>query len=73
MVPTDHVMSPEELARTRLEQLRADHRALDARIAATMAAPVPCAFTLQRLKREKLALKDRIAKLSDQLTPDIIA
>jgi hypothetical protein len=28
---------------------------------------------LQRLKKRKLALRDRIAMLDDQLTPDIIA
>lgn len=73
MPPTDHVMSPDEFARTRLGQLQTDHRNLDAKIAALTAETVPCAFTLQRLKREKLALKDRIAQLSDRLIPDIIA
>jgi hypothetical protein len=28
---------------------------------------------MQRLKKRKLALKDRIAKLEDRLLPDIIA
>lgn len=73
MIHPDPVMSPEEVGRAQLALLREQHRALDARIEAESAAPAPCAFTLQRLKREKLALKDRIARLSDQLTPDIIA
>ncbi|MEL6700673.1 MAG: DUF465 domain-containing protein, partial [Pseudomonadota bacterium] len=30
-------------------------------------------LALQRLKKQKLALKDRIARIEDQLTPDIIA
>jgi hypothetical protein len=30
-------------------------------------------FTLMRLKKQKLALKDQIALIEDQLTPDIIA
>jgi hypothetical protein len=30
-------------------------------------------LTLQRLKRQKLALKDKIAVLEDRVTPDIIA
>jgi hypothetical protein len=30
-------------------------------------------LTLQRLKKKKLALKDRIALIEDRLTPDIIA
>lgn len=32
-----------------------------------------CSLTLGRLKRQKLALKDQIARLEDELTPDIIA
>ena len=34
---------------------------------------VVCSLTLGRMKRQKLALKDRIARLEDELTPDIIA
>ncbi len=30
-------------------------------------------LTLRRLKKQKLALKDRIARIEDDLTPDIIA
>ncbi len=30
-------------------------------------------LALRRLKKQKLALKDQIARLEDQLTPDIIA
>ena len=33
----------------------------------------PDQLTLQRLNRQKLALKDRIAALEDRITPDIIA
>lgn len=73
MIPADHVMSPEEVGIARLALMREQHRALDAEIARQASAPAPCAFTLQRLKREKLALKDRIARLSDELIPDIIA
>ena len=73
MIHADHVMSPEEVGLARLALMRDQHRALDAEIAREESAPMPCAFTLQRLKREKLALKDRIARLSDQLIPDIIA
>ncbi|MRX50309.1 DUF465 domain-containing protein [Paracoccus sp. S-4012] len=73
-MPTDHVMSPEEVAGAELARLRDDHRRLDARIAALGVEGLPvCSFTLGRLKREKLRLKDRIARLEDRLTPDIIA
>ena len=37
------------------------------------AGGVLCSLTLGRLKRQKLALKDQIARLEDDLTPDIIA
>jgi len=35
--------------------------------------PTPSLGVLGRFKRRKLALKDEIAALEDQLTPDIIA
>lgn len=71
---TDHVMSPAELAVAELPVLRVEHRELDARIAALIAqSPVGGALEIQRLKRQKLALKDRIARLEDMATPDIIA
>ncbi|MEM1374702.1 MAG: DUF465 domain-containing protein [Pseudomonadota bacterium] len=52
--------------------LTAQHRALDAEIEEMRDKGVD-PFTLQRLKRQKLALKDRIARLEDIITPDIIA
>lgn len=52
--------------------LTAQHRALDAEIHDLRDKGVD-PFTLQRLKRQKLALKDRIARIEDQITPDIIA
>jgi hypothetical protein len=33
----------------------------------------PDGLTLQRLKKQKLALKDQIVRVQDQLIPDIIA
>jgi hypothetical protein len=33
----------------------------------------PDQLTLRRLKKQKLSLKDRIAAIEDELTPDIIA
>ena len=74
MPPTDHLMTPTELAAAELPVLRGAHRDLDARIAALVAeGPTQCSLELQRLKRQKLALKDRIARLEDLATPDIIA
>lgn len=68
-----HEMSPHEIARTRLEGLRRQHRELDAEIGAMTASGVVCSLALGRMKRRKLALKDQIARLEDEITPDIIA
>jgi hypothetical protein len=56
-----------------LERLREEHRDLDAAIEALTAAGPGDQLQLQRLKKRKLILRDRIAFLEDMLTPDIIA
>jgi hypothetical protein len=58
---------------TRLVTLRAAHRALDERIAQLSAEGRPNQIEIQRLKKQKLALKDRIAHLESDSIPDIIA
>ena len=62
-----------EIGRTQLDVLRRLHRELDQEIGAITAGGVVCSLTLGRMKREKLALKDRIARIEDAITPDIIA
>lgn len=57
----------------RLEAVRAEHRALDAEIAAATAMGGRDPLHLARLKRRKLRFKDEIALLEDALVPDIIA
>ena len=57
----------------RLSQLREEHRDLDAAIAALAAAGGHDQIQIQRLKKRKLALKDQITAIEDQLLPDIIA
>ena len=59
--------------RKRLETVRSEHRDLDAAIAALGATGAPDQLQLARLKKRKLALRDEIASLEDQLIPDIIA
>ena len=59
--------------RTELARLQQEHRDLDAAIAALGEAPGRDQIQLQRLKKRKLVLRDRIAYVEDQLTPDIIA
>ncbi|PWE18643.1 hypothetical protein DDZ18_03325 [Marinicauda salina] len=63
----------EAALRAKLEELRREHRDLDARIEALQACGVNDQLKMVRLKREKLALKDRIYAIEDQLNPDIIA
>lgn len=66
-------MNHEEVLRIELEVLKREHRDLDEAIDALHAAGRADALTLQRLKKQKLALKDRITRIDDELTPDIIA
>lgn len=63
----------EEAIRRELAELRQEHRDLDAAIAAMDESAATDTIRIQRLKKRKLALKDRIAVLEDQLLPDIIA
>lgn len=65
-------MDEEELRR-RLEQLRIEHRDLDAAIDALALSATPDQLRIMRLKKRKLALKDQIAAIEDELLPDIIA
>ena len=57
----------------RLSDLRQDHADLDAAVQAIASTPMPDMLLIARLKRKKLALKDEIARIEDQLNPDIIA
>ncbi|WP_424965475.1 MULTISPECIES: YdcH family protein [unclassified Dinoroseobacter] len=66
-------MSREEVLKVELEVLRCEHRDLDEAIQALAERPAPDQLTLKRLKKKKLALKDQITRIEDQLTPDIIA
>jgi hypothetical protein len=67
------VMFTQELMLERLSQLRERHRALDSTITSMVGTTACNQLELQRLKREKLALKDEIARIEDELYPDIIA
>ena len=56
----------------KLARLRTEHADLDA-AADALAAIGGDRMRVQRLKKWKLRLKDQIAALEDELTPDIIA
>ncbi|QRG07475.1 DUF465 domain-containing protein [Xanthobacter dioxanivorans] len=59
--------------RVLLERLKQEHRDLDAAIDALTAVSGSDVLQVQRLKKRKLQLKDRISQVEDQLFPDIIA
>ena len=66
-------MDSEEVLRVELEVLRQEHRDLDSAIAALTDRTASDQLTISRLKKQKLSLKDKIARIEDKLTPDIIA
>jgi hypothetical protein len=59
--------------REQLARLQQEHRDLDAAIAALAMSPGSDVIQVQRLKKRKLVLRDKIRRIEDQLTPDIIA
>ena len=63
----------ERALRDQLARLLQEHRDLDAAIAALAGSPGSDLIQVQRLKKRKLVLRDKIRQIEDQLTPDIIA
>ena len=57
----------------RLFELQSRHRALDRKIAELHGYPYQNQILLQRLKKEKLRLKDAIERLKDEMIPDLNA
>lgn len=66
-------MDSDEVLRVELEVLRQEHRDLDSAIEALADRTASDQLTITRLKKQKLSLKDKIARIEDKLTPDIIA
>ncbi|TDH35874.1 DUF465 domain-containing protein [Pseudohoeflea suaedae] len=67
-------MSDQEQAELRMmvARLRHEHEDFDAAINAMI--QVGCdQLRIQRMKKKKLAIKDKMSKLEDQIIPDIIA
>jgi hypothetical protein len=69
----DMTQEEETELRNQLARLQQEHRDLDAAIEALVGSPGADLLQIQRLKKRKLVLRDRIAFIEDQLTPDIIA
>ena len=67
-------MSEQDQADLRLEyaRLKQDHADFDAAINAMMATGCD-PLQIQRMKKKKLLLKDRLLQLHDKVVPDIIA
>ena len=63
----------ERVLREQLARLLQEHRDLDAAIEALVTSPGSDLIQVQRLKKRKLILRDKIRLIEDQLTPDIIA
>jgi hypothetical protein len=57
----------------RLMELQSRHRAMDNKIAELQSFPYQNQILLQRLKKEKLRLKDAIERLKDDMIPDLNA
>lgn len=65
----NEVMTPA----VRLEQMVNRHRLLDDKITEMHSFPFQNHILMQRLKKEKLYLKDAIERLKDELIPDLNA
>lgn len=59
--------------RVRLHELMTEHRDLDEVIARLQSTPPSDELMLRRLKKRKLALKDRITLIEHMLSPDELA
>ena len=71
--PSDPALENNEVLQIQLAVIKSEHRDLDDAISALVEKGTADQLTLQRLKKRKLALKDKISRLADRLTPDIIA
>ena len=71
--PSDPALENNEVLQIQLAVFKSEHRDLDDAISALVEKGTADQLTLQRLKKRKLALKDKISRLADRLTPDIIA
>src|SRR4029079_17037736 len=63
----------ERALREQVARLLQEHRDLDAAMEALVISPGSDLIQVQRLKKRKLVLRDKIRRIEDQLTPDIIA
>lgn len=70
---TKHMADQEQAdIRLALARLRQEHEDYDAAINAMIETGCE-ALRIQRMKKKKLAIKDKMSQLEDQIVPDIIA
>ena len=69
----DPLAANDEALQIKLAELRQTHQDLDASVMALGRMPEADQLQIARLKRLKLAVRDQIAQIEDQLTPDILA
>ncbi len=88
LVPEEAVAQPDDLEprvrelpisaeivalRSQAALLRQEHKDLDESILALEGVPQPDQILIARLKRKKLAVRDRLSTIEDKIRPDIIA
>lgn len=66
-------MVDEDSLREQLEELKAEHRALDEQIESLSRVQPVDFLTITKLKKDKLRVKDSIQRIESMLIPDIIA
>lgn len=69
----DRNTAEEAAIRAEVERVRLEHQDIASAIEALLAVGTADQLQIQRLKKRKLALRDRLQHLEDALTPDIIA
>jgi len=61
-----------EVLKIQLKRLKTEHKELDERVSGSK-EQILDPLLLGRLKKEKLLIKDKIKKIQDKITPNIIA
>ena len=69
---TKNALTNLEVLKIQLNRLQTEHSELDIKISGTK-EPILDPILLRRLKNEKLSIKDKISRIQDKITPDIIA
>ena len=73
MPANDEEETEEVSLEERLQLFLEEHRSLDEQIADLYSYPYRDQLLLQRLKKKKLLLKDKIERIKDDLIPDLNA